>query len=99
MACSRIIYQISVGKEGGLEWGIDVGGGWKSCHNSFQWNCRVIEPFFVCWTGYNRRTSTNIVQNCAEFAQFSSRKELQCCPDVGKSIDEEDMSEWGRAGE
>ena len=98
MACSRIIYQISVGKEGGSTGGL-MSGGWKSCHNSFQWNCRVIEPFFVCWTGYNRRKSTNIVQNCAKFAQFSSRKELECCPDVGKSIDEEDMSEWGRAGE
>ena len=32
VACSRIIYQISVGKEGGLDWGL-MSGGWKSCQS------------------------------------------------------------------
>ena len=53
---ARGLYIKSVSARRGARLGDWCQGGWKSCHNSFQWNCRVIEPFFVCWTGYNRRT-------------------------------------------
>ena len=45
MACSRIIYQISVGKEGGLDWGIDVRGGGSHAITVFSGTVELLNLF------------------------------------------------------
>ena len=58
---------------------------------SSQWSSVELWNLFFGWQNI-------IIKHWAEFPQFLSEKELGCCPDVGKSIDEEEMWEKGHAG-